>query len=506
MSKQNKKSISKIKIKTTKPPTPRKGYFSKKLLEDLFKNNPDVTFQTFSFENNEVTFITCEGMVDEKMINNVIYERFVRFFDKHGQQTLSEADIMSALYVPGLQRIETTKKIIAEVFVGKLLVLFHKEQLLFSIDIAERPQRQPEETSTEISIKGPRDDFIEDIYTNIALIRKRLRTNSLAIKRYELGRRTQTQVGLLYMDDIANPNIIKNIDRRLKQVDIDGIYSGTQLKEILSERTFNIYPAYHYSGRPDFAVQSLLSGRFLILVDGVQFVVIAPVNLAFILKSAEDTESTYIFNSFERIIRLMGLAIAIMLPGFWVALSSYHQNQIPIAFLGTIIESRRGVPLPAPLETLLMLLLFEFFREAGLRLPLAIGSTLSVVGGLIIGDAAIRAGLASPIMIVVIATSSVATYTLVSMSLHGIVSVLRIIVIIFSSFFGLFGFFVSIFLIVLSMANIQMFGVPYLAIPESINVKEILKAIVRLPERLYKTRPRFLRPKDHKITSSKKGE
>lgn len=497
MSKQNKKFIEQIKKAGKK--TSREGYFSKEQIENLFKNNPDVHFQTFAFEHNLVTFITCEGMVDIKMINNVIYERFVRFFDKYKEQTLSEEDIISSLYVPGLQRITEKKKVISDVFLGKLFVLFHNEQLIFSIDIADRPQRQPEETSTEISIKGPRDDFIEDIDTNIALIRKRLRTNSLAINRYVVGKRTQTQVALLYIDDIINMDIIKNIDQRLKQVNVDGIYSGTQLKEILSERAFNFFPVYHYSGRPDFAVQSLLTGRFLLLVDGVQYVVIAPVNLAYILKSAEDSESVYLFNSFERLIRLFGLVIAVFVPGLWVALISFHQNQIPIAFLGTIIESRQGVPLPASLEAILMVFLFEFFREAGLRLPLAIGSTLSVVGGLIIGEAAIRAGLASPMMIVVMATSSVATYTLVSMSLHGVVSILRLFVIIFASFFGLFGFFVSIFLIVLYIANMETYGVSYLSIPEEIRFKEVLKTIFRLPESKYEKRPSFLRTKDDTI-------
>src|SRR5699024_6548531 len=210
-------------------------------------------------------------------------------------------------------------------------------------------------------------------------------------------------------------------------------------------------------------------------------------------------ESVYLFNSFERLIRLFGLVIAVFVPGLWVALISFHQNQIPIAFLGTIIESRQGVPLPASLEAILMVFLFEFFREAGLRLPLAIGSTLSVVGGLIIGEAAIRAGLASPMMIVVMATSSVATYTLVSMSLHGVVSLLRLFFIIFASFFGLFGFFVSIFLIVLYIANMETYGVSYLSIPEEIRFKEVLKTIFRLPESKYEKRPSFLRTKDDTI-------
>jgi len=474
----------------------KKGNFTKISLENLFQKNTDVLLETYTFNLSEVTFILCEGMVDQKVLNESIYDRMINFFNQVNNTPLTKEQIKKDLYLPDLKELNKEEDVIKEVFAGKLLILFHKQQLLFSTDIANRPQRQPEETSTEISIKGPRDDFIEDIFVNIALIRKRLRTNSLVIDRYEVGTRTQTQVALLYIDDIIDPEIVKNIDERLRSVDIDGVYSGTQLKEILSKRPYNLYPVFHYSGRPDFAVHSLLSGRFLLLIDGVQYVLVAPVNLAFILKSAEDSEATYIFNTFERFIRLTALAIAILLPGLWVALSSFHQNQLPIAFLGTVIESRKSVPLSAPLETLIMVIMFEFFREAGLRMPMAIGSTLSVVGGIIIGDAAIRAGLTSPIMIVVIATSSVATYTLVSLSLHGIVSMLRIFTILLSSLVGLYGFLIAFFMIVLSMANIESFGVSYISTPGKVSFRDFMKTIIKFPEGQYAKRPTSFTGKD----------
>src|SRR5690625_4726187 len=283
------------------------GDFTKVSLEELFYKNTDVLLETYTFSNNQVTFISCEGMVDQKLLNESIYEKIIDFFKKYGDITLTRELITKDLYLPNINEIVREGDAVKEVFSGKLLILFHKEQTLFSTDIANRPQRKPEETSTEISIKGPRDDFIEDIFVNIALIRKRLRTNSLVIDRYELGTRTQTQVALLYIKDVIDPEIIKNIDERLRKVDVDGIFSGTQLKEILSERPFNFFPMFHYSGRPDFAVDSLLSGRFILIVDGVQYVLVAPVNLSFIMKSAEDAESTYVFNTFERFIRLMAL-------------------------------------------------------------------------------------------------------------------------------------------------------------------------------------------------------
>lgn len=489
-------SMFKKFIKGNRNKNESKGTFTKASLEKLFERNTDVILETHTFNNHDVTFVLCEGMVDQVILNDAIYERVENFFKDLKNTSLTKGLIKNDLYAPDLQEVENSGDVIREVFAGKLLILFHELQVVFSTDIAHRPQRQPEETSTEISIKGPRDDLIEDIFTNIALIRKRLRTNSLVIDRYELGTRSQTQVALLYIDDIIDPEIVTKIDERLRKVDVDAVYSGSQLKEILSKRPFNFYPIFHYSGRPDFVVHSLMNGRFVILIDGVQYALVAPVNLTFILKSAEDSEAIYIFNTFERIIRITALGLAILLPGLWVALSSFHQNQLPVAFLGTVIESRRSVPLPGPLETLLMVLLFEFFREASLRMPMAIGSTLSVVGGLIIGDAAIRAGLTSPILIVTIATSSVATYTLVSMSLHGIVSILRIFVILLSSLVGLYGFLISVFMIVLSIANIESFGVPYLTVPGRVTFRDFIKTVVKLPEGKDKERPTYLSGRD----------
>lgn len=481
-------------------------------LHKLFADSEDVKFQTFSFRNKEstsssqITFVMGVGLVDGDALNSVVYERFVQFFKQRPDEKVKEEEVVQHLYVPGIERIYFEQEAIERVFAGQLLVYFQTENLFFSIDISDRPQRSTEETNTEVSIKGPRDNFIEDLTTNIALIRKRLRTNSLVLKKYTVGKRTQTEVAVLYMKDIANKQQLKELEKRIQEIDIDGVFSGRQLHELLLKQPFSFFPTHHYTGRPDFATNSLLNGRYIIFVDGVAYAVILPVNFGFILKTGEDTETSYIYNSLERIIRFVGLLVAIFLPGFHIALTSFHQNQIPIVFLGTIIESSKGVPFPAPIEALITLLLFEVFREAGLRLPMAIGQTLSVVGGLIIGDAAIRAGITSPLTVVIMATSAVAAYTLVNLSLHGVVSILRFFVLLFSSCFGFFGFFVSIYVVLMYMANIQTFGVSYLTVPEVTNVKPILKTLLRLPEKKYKKRPGFLRTQDKTRQPQKRKE
>ncbi len=469
-------------------------------LKELFKDSADVIVETYSFGESiyqhDVTFLFCNGLIDDHMLNEVIYDRFHDFFSKLKKETIEEMDIVRNLYIQGVSRIQTDEEAIESIFSGQLLAYFHKENFVFSIDISSRPQRQTEETNTEVAIKGPRDNFIEDISTNVALIRKRLRTNSLVLRNYTVGKRSKTEIMILYIKDIANPEILNEIEKRLVEIDIDGIYSGRQVHELIIKKPFAAFPTHHYTGRPDFAVNSLLVGRFVIFVDGIPYAIIVPVNFGFLLKTSEDTESVYLYNSWERILRFMALLVSIYLPGFYIALTSYHQNQIPIIFLGTIVESSKGVPFPAPLEALIMLLLFEIFREAGMRLPLAIGQTLSVVGGLIIGEAAIRAGLASPLTIVIIAISAVATYTLVNLSLHGIVSILRFCVVILVSFFGFFGFFVSVYIVLFYMAHIQTLGVPYLTVPSVMNLDPILKTFLRLPEQKYKKRAEFLKPQD----------
>ncbi|MCD4837904.1 spore germination protein [Neobacillus sedimentimangrovi] len=464
-------------------------------LRELFSHSSDVKFVPFYFEPYKVTLIYCTGLISSDFLYTTIPNRLETFFSQANKQP-TKRDILEKLHLPTISVIETEEQAISELFAGKLFLSFSFEERMFSIDISDRPERKPEETKTEVAILGPRDNFIEDITVNIALIRKRLRTTSLMIDTLEVGRRTKTKVAILHIDDIADKEILQQIKDKISAIDIDGLFSGTQLEELINNNPYNLFPRYVYTGRPDYAAQSLLNGRFIILIDGVAYAYITPINLFFLLKSGEDKEFSYAFNSFQRIMRIVAVSVAAFLPGFWVALTSFHQNQIPLTFLATIVESRRGVPLSTAAEVLLMLLLFEVFREAGMRLPMAIGQTLSVIGGLIIGDAAIRAGLSSPATLVVIAGSTIATFTLLNQSLAGTISLVRFIVVIFVSFFGFFGFFLSIFLVGIYMANIRIFGVPYLGIATRLDAFNELKTIIRLPERKNMTRPLNTNPKD----------
>ena len=473
-------------------------------LKELFKKSQDIKFQEYTFQEQKIQFITCEAMIDQQLLNEVIVAR-VGFLCSHLSKEPLDKQVESHLYVPDLKKIKDQQEAMQLVFLGHVLLYFEKNQLLFASNIAKKPNRTPEETRTEVTVKGPRDNFIEDIAVNIALIRKRLPTNSLCVEKFEVGERSKTTVAILYFEDIVNKNILKQIKKQFKKVETDAIFSGEILMERINKANY-IFPRHDYTGRPDYTVQSLVRGRFIILVDGVSYAVITPVNLFYLLKTSEDNEYPVLFGSIERLTRIIGILIGALLPAFWLALTTFHQDQLPFQLLATVVQANVGLPFPSIIEMLLMVLMFELFREAGLRLPTVLGGTIGVVGGLIIGDAAIRAGITSPAMVVIIATSTIATFTLVNQSLVTSISIVRLFFIFFAGFFGLFGFFIALFFTLVYLSNIRVFGVPYMNIVTNINWKTIGKSIFRLPAKKYTKRPEMLNPQDATRSKEEKNE
>ena len=412
-------------------------------LRELFQKSADIQFQSYTFNQYHVFFITCDAMIDQQQLNEVIVPRVKQFIENLKDEPIESA-VGAQLHIPGLKEIKEKKDIGSLLYTGNVLLYFEDDGLLISSNIAKKPNRNPEDTNINVPIRGPRDNFIEDISVNIALIRKRIPTNSLCVEKFQLGTRSQTTVALLYFDDIASKKTLASIQKQLKEVDTEIIFSGDLLMESVN-KSAKLFPRIDYTGRPDHSVQSLATGRFVILVDGVAYAIITPVNLFTLLKTTEDNETPVIYASFERLLRIFGMTIGIGLPAFWLALTTFHQDQLPHLLLATVVQSNTGLPIPSVIEMLIMIFMFELFREAGLRLPTALGGTIGVVGGLIIGDAAIRAGITSPAMIVIIATSMIATSTLVNQSVLTAVSILRYLFILLTSFFGMFGFLISVF-------------------------------------------------------------
>ncbi|KEO81908.1 spore germination protein [Tumebacillus flagellatus] len=465
-------------------------------LRDWFRTNGDVVFQTMyigTFPRQlTLLLVYCEGMTADSQINQTLLPQLRNAFRDTLPKNVKQLERMKPLLMTLMTGPHLKEAVIRKVFEGHVLLLFQELGALYAFNLSKFPQRKPEEPSTEISIRGARDGLVEELNVNVGLIRKRMPTNTMCCEEFSLGTRSQTKVAMLYLEDVANPEVIEKIRSKVKSFQEDALQSSQQLEEYLGGTRFTLFPMFSYTGRPDFASLSLTNGRIVLLVDGAPNALIAPVSLFFLLESPSDSVTFYYFVAFQRIVRLFGLCVALMLPAFWVGLNSYHQDQLPYTFLATIVVSRQGVPMPAPIEAFLMIMLFELFREAGLRLPATVGQTLSVVGGLIIGQAAISAGLTSPSLLVVIATSTVASFILGNQDLSGSVRLLNVLFVFVTSIFGMFGFFVCVFGLLTYLVNLRSFGVPYLAPASPLVQPDIRRYFFPLPFGTSKKRPEVL--------------
>ncbi|MDC0764123.1 spore germination protein [Brevibacillus sp. AG] len=470
------------------PSIPNDQPLTEQYFRQLFASCADVIIDSVRFPSTEdqqnssdVTIIYSEGLCDIKQINQYVIPKLSHMYQTTSPLSASGLEQYSELFLKVILDDRNPDLLVKKVFGGELLLFFPSFNKLYWMELSNPPQRTPEEPTTEVSVKGPRDGFTEEPHISIGLIRKRLKTNRLAVEEYRLGEETQTRVNLLFLKNKINPETLDEIRTKLEQLQVTAIISNTQLEDMLTGARIPLFPLFEYTGRPDFAVNALLHGKFLIFVEGSPIATIAPVTLTFLFNTPEDIYSYFWYSAFTRLMRLFGFLMALFLPGFWIALITYHQDQLPYTLVATLVLSRQGVPIPAPLEAIVMLLLFELFREAGMRLPMSFGQTLSVVGGLIIGQAAISAGLTAPGILVIVAMSVLSTFSLVNQDLVGTVSLLRLIILVISGMAGLFGFFISVGMIVLYLTNLRSFGVYYLEPLSPPIFQDLWKVIFRIP-------------------------
>jgi hypothetical protein len=469
-------------------------------LRQLFARSADVIIESFQFQTKSndccVLLIYCEGMADRKQIDHVVLPQLQAMLQTIPSIQTEAFETNRTLQLQPLADPTNHEKLSHFVYSGQLVLFFIDAQLLYTLNISSPPNRMPEESTSEISIKGPRDAFTESIITNTALIRKRLKTNSLCVENFVVGERSRTSVAFVYIDDVIRPEIVVEARKRLLSLKIDGLVSSAQLEDGLSENKFSLFPLLDYNGRPDQTVQGLLRGRLAILVDGSPQVLIVPGNLLLMIKSPEDMHLPFYYVTIERLIRLAGIGVAIFLPGFWIAISAFNMEQIPFPLLATIMTSRLGLPLSIPMDFFLMMALFELFRESGLRLPKAVGQTVAVVGGLFVGDAAIRAGLTGPITLVVSSISTIAMFTVTNQTLTGTITLIRLLIMLCSTILGIYGFILGLIGIVLYLSTLESFGVPYLMPLSPPNFKDMIAGVLAKPWHLMKRRPSPLQGAD----------
>lgn len=491
-------------------------HLSREQLQSIYSNSADILIFSKFYHTNAITnryymnspvemiFIMSEVITNTDFFKETILPSIVKSFEQTGFssiQQLKDSPFVSWVVVasPGLQL--AVREMSNLLFEGNILCSIPSLKVILSINSSQLPVRTPEESSSEPSIRGPKDGFVEDISTNIALIRKRIRNKDLTVATYSIGTFTETKLALLYINSIANDELIQVIKDRIADIDVDQLVTSGQLEELIGDSTY-LFPTVDYSSRTDFIAENLLNGRFVLILDNNPMAIIAPGNFFSLLKSPEDSYFPLFSSNVGHLFRITALLISIFIPSFYIAICTFHPDQLPFTLLATIALSRTGIPMEASIEMFLIMTFMELFREASIRMPSTMAQTITVVGGLIMGEAAIRAGIVSPIIIVVAAISIITGATLVNQSLTSSVVFFRFLAFIFGSTLGVYGFIIAYILFLLFLSRLHSFGVPYLAPLSPFNFKSFLISVFQVPLRYRIGRPSYLHTKKTKKDDS----
>ena len=351
---------------------------------------------------------------------------------------------------------------------------------------------------SEVTLSGPKDSFIENINTNYNLIKKRIKSNKLKVDSMNIGRYTDTLVNILYIDGIVKKDLVNHVKKRLNKIDIDGIIDSSYLRNSLEEK-HNLFPTLVMTERPDRCSMALLEGKIVILVDNSPYAIILPSFFIDFFHTTDDYFQKSFNTSFIRIIRLIAFIISIFIPGLYICITARNYNLVPLDLLLVLKSGRTFVPFPAYIEALFMIICFEILKESDLRRSNISGSAISILGGLILGDAAVAAGIVSPIMIIVIAITGIGSFATSDYSLSWSFRILKLIFILLASVLGFYGIAIGIFIYTLNLGAQKSFGVPFLSPIFEIKSKSDANAVFVNPIWKREVRPGFLYAKNKKL-------
>ena len=408
----------------------------------------DIMARTIKKDNYVVEIIFCETLINSSDIEKYILKPL----------NSNENDIENIITSGNLKEINSIEKATEELFLGSTIIIINNNQIL-SIETKANLDRSIGESETEGTIIGPKDSFNENFNTNIGLIRKRIRNNNLVLNTLTLGHESKTKIGILYMNNIVDKKLLDKVNNKLNSIENDIISDGSYIKEQLSKRS--LFPEVNQTERPDLVSFALLEGKIAIVVDNSPTVIIVPVFLIDFFHTADDYYQKNINVSFTRILRFLAFLIAIFLPGFYISITTHNPTSIPSNLLLKLIEQHSNVPFPAFFEILIMTMAFEILRESDIRIPNKVGSSASILGGLILGDAAVSAGIISPIMIIVVALSSIAAFVFSYNSIVYQIRYYRLLILLLGALYGLFGLFIGFAILVINISSVTSFDYPY---------------------------------------------
>ena len=448
-------------------------------LKEETNNSSYIVYREKYINNIKIDIIYNEVLTDQDKMSNFIY----RSLD-HIEKIYQEKELLYDVIKNNISNIKIKEinnyQDICKYLNNGFVILLIEDDYSLALEVKKNLTRSIEKPMTETTIRGAMDSFTENIETNIGLIKRRLKTNKLWNEDMELGKYNKNKISIITIKGLTDSKIKDNIINKLNSLEIDGVTDTGTLKHLIENETKTIFPTSITTERPDKVVSSLLRGKTVIIIDNCPFVLIMPVDINDFFLSQDDKDSNYINNSLTRILRYLAFFITVLTPGIYIALTTFNQEMIPLELLTSFASQRSTVPFPAFFEALLMFVSFEILRESDYRIPNVSNSALSIVGALILGEAAVNAGIVSPIMIIIVAITAISALVIVEPELSNAIKWYRILFMLGGTTIGIFGIFIVFIIFTTNLCSVNSYGKSFTMPFTPIN-SDIKNSIIKFP-------------------------
>ncbi|WP_342601242.1 spore germination protein [Psychrobacillus sp. FSL H8-0483] len=492
---------TKVQEKQSTEQTPLKKDLSGNLqtIKDTLGESGDIIIREIRIGKEgsvKAAVIYTDGLSDSASLQNFILETLM--IDIKGleleKKIASEPNLLKtlkdfAMTVGEIKDLTTLEDLYTALLSGDAIILIDGYSKGFIVGNKHWMERGVTEPTAQSVVRGPREGFSENIRINTALVRRIIKDQSLWIESRTVGKLSKTNVAIMYLNGVADDNVVSELRQRLDLIDIDGILESANIEEFIQDSQYSPFPTVFNTERPDVVAAGILEGRIAILVDGTPFALIIPALFVQFFQASEDYYQRSIMASLIRLLRFVSFGITLLAPAFYIAVITFHPELIPPSLLVSLAAQREGVPFPAFVEAVIMEITFEILREAGLRMPRVIGSAMSIVGAFVIGTAAVEAGIISAAMVIVVSITAISSFVSPTYDIAIAGRILRFLFMIFAASFGLFGIIVVLIALVLHLCSLRSFGVPYMSPLAPFSIKGQKDTFIRLPIWRFLTRP-----------------
>lgn len=476
------------------------------LVRQEIGHNWDVHFREFNIGHTGIRSIVIfvDGLSDKDLIDKHIMPTLMgNFLAEYKQDhpyikgSISNEFIKNeVLSISEVEEVGSIKELASKVLTGSTALLIDGLPDALILGTTKLKTRTIEEPLSEALVRGPRVGFTESLSDNTSLLRGSGENENLSLVKFQVGSHSKKDLVVAYIKDIVDPDLVQEVEKRIKKIDIDNVPESGYVEQLIEDNYLSPFPQVQNTERPDRVIAALMEGRVAILLDGTPFALIVPVTLSMMLQSPEDYYERWIPGTFIRLLRYLAAVLALFTPSLYIAFISFHSGLIPTKLAISIIGSRSGVPFPALIEALFMEISIEILREAGLRLPKPIGPAMGIVGGLIIGEAAVEAGIVSPVLVIVVALTAISSFAIPQYSTGFTLRILRYPAMFCAAVFGLYGVILFFLFMTSHLVKLKSFGVPYLSPIVPYRLSEWKDLMVRMPLMMMKRRPKMMHTKN----------